>query len=183
MSRRLSMTLHRQVEHARQSVLVRLEGLTDDEFFWEPVPGCWTIRRISSGEQHFNGTGEWIYDYAIPDPDPPPFTTIGWRLVHIGSINDMFFEHVFGPAVRDYPDQQIPHEARAAVEWWDEGLRKFSLQLDEIEDSELERVVSTPWRVTRSVEEWVHVVVHENIHHGAEIGVLRDLYRHNFLRA
>ena len=22
----------------------RLDGLTDDEYFWEPVPGCWTLR-------------------------------------------------------------------------------------------------------------------------------------------
>jgi hypothetical protein len=27
----------------------RLAGLTDDEYFWEPVPGCWTIRRTGSG--------------------------------------------------------------------------------------------------------------------------------------
>jgi hypothetical protein len=95
----------------------------------------------------------------------------------------MFFEHVFGPGLRDYPDQQIPHEAAAAVAWWEEGLLKFSRKLEEIDDSELGRVVSAPWGSTRSVEEWVRVLVYENIHHGAEIGVLRDLYRNNFLRA
>jgi hypothetical protein len=23
----------------------RLEGLGDDEYFWEPVPGCWSVHR------------------------------------------------------------------------------------------------------------------------------------------
>ena len=50
--------------------------LTDDEFFWEPVPHCWTVRR--------DGRGHWAPDYPEPPhPEPPPFTTIGWRLVHV----------------------------------------------------------------------------------------------------
>jgi hypothetical protein len=95
----------------------------------------------------------------------------------------MYFEHVLGPAARDYPDQRIPHDAKAAIAWWSEGLLKFDEKLNGVEDSELERVVSDPWEVTRSVQEWLQVLVYENIHHGAEIGVLRDLYRLNFLRA
>ena len=27
----------------------RLAGLTDDEFFWEPVPGSWSVRRTAEG--------------------------------------------------------------------------------------------------------------------------------------
>jgi hypothetical protein len=27
----------------------RLDGLTDDEYFWEPVDGCWTVRRGDDG--------------------------------------------------------------------------------------------------------------------------------------
>ena len=23
----------------------RLDGLTDEEYFWEPVPGCWSLRK------------------------------------------------------------------------------------------------------------------------------------------
>ena len=30
----------------------RIEGLTDDEYFWEPVPGMWSVRR--------NGEGDWV---------------------------------------------------------------------------------------------------------------------------
>jgi hypothetical protein len=35
-------------DYAYQRTLSRLLGLTDDEYFWEPVPGCCTIRRTES---------------------------------------------------------------------------------------------------------------------------------------
>jgi DinB superfamily len=169
-----------QLERARVVLAARLDGLTDEEFFWEPVPGCWTIHPRDGSAGEWTGAGEWIYDYVLPDPEPPPVTTIGWRLVHIGSINDMFFEHVFGPAQRDYPDQTIPHDATGAVAWWEEGIQRFLETLDRIEDSDLDKIVAVPWEVSHSVATWVEMVVYENVHHGAEIGVLRDLYREKF---
>jgi hypothetical protein len=27
----------------------RLDGLTDQEYFWEPVPGCWSLRQGTTG--------------------------------------------------------------------------------------------------------------------------------------
>lgn len=30
--------------HWRNALPPRLDGLTDDEYFWEPVEGCWTVR-------------------------------------------------------------------------------------------------------------------------------------------
>ena len=29
--------------HWRDQLRPRLSGLTDDEYFWQPVPDCWTI--------------------------------------------------------------------------------------------------------------------------------------------
>jgi hypothetical protein len=66
----------------------RLERLSDDEFSWEPVPACWTVRRTERGT--------WAGDDAVPDPTPPPFTTIGWRLVHLGECTLMYHEYAFG---------------------------------------------------------------------------------------
>ena len=31
--------------HWRNALRPRLEGLTDDEYFWEPVRDCWTLHR------------------------------------------------------------------------------------------------------------------------------------------
>ena len=167
-----------QLAWMRETVGSRLAGLTDEEFQWEPVPGCWTVRpRASAIAPIAGGTGDWAYDYAIPDPQPPPFTTIVWRLNHIAGINDMYHEHVFGPATRDYDDVEVPHTAAQSIAWWHAGLDAVRDALLAAREVDLDRVVSTPWGATRKVWDWVSTLLLENVHHGAEIGTLRDLYR------
>ena len=78
-----------QMDEVYARLQQRLEGLTDVEYLWEPVPGCWTVHRDEAGA--------WITDYAWPDPEPAPFTTIGWRLLHIADCKVMYHEWAFGP--------------------------------------------------------------------------------------
>jgi hypothetical protein len=40
----------------------RLQGLTDDEYFWEPVAGCWTVRPSAGGR--------FVADWQWPPPKP-----------------------------------------------------------------------------------------------------------------
>ncbi len=54
----------------------RVESLTDAEYFWEPGPNCWSVR--------INSEGRWVPDREFPVPDPPPLTTIAWRMSHLG---------------------------------------------------------------------------------------------------
>ena len=80
-------------------LLQRLEGLTDEEYRWEPVGGCWNVRpdaRSPSG---------WTVDYPEVAPDPPPVTTIAWRMLHISDGNTIYWEHAFGPGVRNFLDR------------------------------------------------------------------------------
>ena len=39
----------------------RLAGLTDEEYFWEPVPGCWSLRQgdWQIGPVGSSGLGTW----------------------------------------------------------------------------------------------------------------------------
>jgi hypothetical protein len=63
---------------------LRLRSLTDDEYFSEPVHGCW--ERSSMRSVHRAGSGWWrgfTIDLALPEPDPPPVITIAWRMGHI----------------------------------------------------------------------------------------------------
>jgi hypothetical protein len=85
----------------------RLEGLGDEEYFWEPVGGCWTVHRDPSGA--------WVTDYAEPDPDPAPFTTIGWRLAHLADCKVMYHEWAFGERRLSFPDLAAPATAAQAV--------------------------------------------------------------------
>jgi hypothetical protein len=74
----------------------RLEGLSDEEYLWEPVPGCWTIRP--------GADGTWTADWPLPRPSPEPFTTIAWRLWH---LIDMYGENR-APRWLDLPPQGPP---------------------------------------------------------------------------
>lgn len=47
---------------------VRLKGLGDDEYLWEPVPGCWSVRRRGEAvTPRAFGPGDWLLDQGAPD--------------------------------------------------------------------------------------------------------------------
>ena len=47
---------------------VRLSGLGDEEYLWEPVPGCWSVRRRADATTpRAFGPGEWLLDQGAPD--------------------------------------------------------------------------------------------------------------------
>ncbi len=57
-----------QFDKAREMAQVRLTGLTDEEYLWEPVPGCWSIRRRGEATTpRAFGPGEWVLDLGAPD--------------------------------------------------------------------------------------------------------------------
>ncbi|MFC6063563.1 DinB family protein [Streptomyces ochraceiscleroticus] len=57
-----------QFDQAREMAQVRLTGLGDEEYLWEPVPGCWSIRRrCEAVTPRAFGPGEWVLDRGAPD--------------------------------------------------------------------------------------------------------------------
>ncbi|MEU6140052.1 DinB family protein [Streptomyces sp. NPDC047081] len=57
-----------QFDHAREMAEVRLTGLGDEEFLWEPVPGCWSLRRRADAvTPRAFGPGEWVMDLGAAD--------------------------------------------------------------------------------------------------------------------
>ena len=99
-------------ERARSRLFVRLEGLTDAEYLWEPVSDCISIR---PGED-----GVFRVATLIPEPVPgvpDPVTSIAWRIWHIGALCLRgyvmnFFEDVSGSGDR----LAWPGTAKAGVE-------------------------------------------------------------------
>src|SRR5688572_24291450 len=69
----------------------RLEGLSDDEYLWEPVPGCWSLRPGPDGCWTMDGPEAAVKPAGPaeaaepPVPPVPPVTTIAWRMMHIGA--------------------------------------------------------------------------------------------------
>ena len=162
--------IRQQLQEAYESIRGRVDGLTDDEFFWEPVPRCWTVRRREDGR--------WAADYPEPPhPDPAPFTTIGWRLVHVAECKVMYHEYAFGAATLTFPDIDSAHTAAAAIAQLGDGHAMLLRDLDALDDAGLDREVLTNWGDKWPAREIFWTMVNHDQHHGGEIGVLRDLYR------
>ena len=160
-------------DRAWQRLADRVAGLTDDEYLWEPVPGCWTVRPDPA-----DPAGAWTADFRWPPPDPPPVTTIGWRLAHL--VTDDRFRVWLGlPAVAGRPTPTVPRSAADAVEAVATTAAQRRSDLLEMTDADLWQPIGPvggPYGDGTRVS-WVLHTLDEAIHHGAEVGVLRDLYR------
>lgn len=162
--------LRTQFSDAYQSIRARVQGLGDDEFFWEPLPGCWSVRKGAGGR--------WAADYPEPPhPEPPPLTTIAWRLVHVAECKLMYHEYAFGPARLTWPEIDSAHTAADAIAALDRGQTLLAADLTAMTDRDLTRLVMTNWG-----EEWpawriFDTMISHDLLHGGEIGVLRDIYR------
>ena len=158
-----------QMDEAYARLLGRVQGLTNHEFFWQPVPDCWTVYKDDSGR--------WTYHYAIPDPKPAPITTIAWQLVHVALCKIMYHEWAFGAARLTFPEIEVPHTVKLTMTELEVGQRLLRAHLARLSDDELEQMVLTNWG-----ERWPAwrifwtMADHDALHTGA-IGQLRDDYQ------
>lgn len=156
------------MDQAYGRLQARVDGLTDDEFFWQPVPKSWTI--------YEDKPGHWTYHYAIPDPDPAPMTTVGWQLVHLGTCKVMYHEWAYGAARLTFPELDIPHTPASAIALLDEGHRLLRHDLQSTSESELDGPRKTNWgEIWPAWKIFWAMIDHDALHSGM-IGHLRDLY-------
>ena len=159
----------------------RLDGLTDDEYFWEPVPGCWSIRpRGESSAPVTVGVGEFLMDYEMPEPDPPPLTTIAWRMAHIAvGVFGMRASNHFGDGALEYRTADYPGTAADGIAYLEDSYATWLAGVSKLDDDGLAKPVG-PAEGPFADRPYAELVLHLNreaIHHGAEIALLRDLYR------
>ncbi|MHA6799188.1 DinB family protein [Bounagaea algeriensis] len=149
----------------------RLDGLTDAEYFWEPVDGCWSIRPVPDG---------WRMDFEHPEPVPPPFTTLAWRLSHIAAhLFDMRVSSHFGGGEFRVDANAYPGSAAAALDYLDEQHRLWREGIGELDEDGWLRPVGAA-EGPYAERSYLTLVLHINrelFHHGAEVLLLRDLYR------
>jgi DinB superfamily len=147
----------------------RLDGLTDDEYFWEPVTGCWTVHRDGG------------IDFEYPEPTPAPFTTIAWRLAHVivGVFAMRNHSHFGGPAA-DYQSWDYATDAKTALQQLDDAYANWITGVRSLDAAGLAAPVGPaegPYAEYAMSELILHIN-REAIHHGAEIACIRDLYAH-----
>jgi hypothetical protein len=178
------------------------DGLTDDEFFWEPFATTWSIRRAGEcATPDPFGAGDWVADFAIPEPDPVPLTTIAWLYWHIGTLPGRLCELDFfggthtmasgwtSPYLAHHPMFSTAAEAVSALR---DGWGRLGAAIEHADDDQLE--VTTPGysyaaeppqgglcvlgppTPPRPATRFIAGALNEIGHHGTQIGVLRDLY-------
>ncbi|ANN20706.1 serine/arginine repetitive matrix protein 1 [Amycolatopsis orientalis] len=157
--------------HWTRHLRPRLDTLTDGEYFWEPVEGCWSVR---PGEE-----GRFTIDWAYPEPSPPPVTTIAWRLAHIivGVFAMRNASHFDGPPA-DYLTFPYAGSAKEALEQLDDAYARWRDGVRGLTIEDLARPCG-PAEGPYSEYPLATLVLHINreaIHHGAEILLLRDLH-------
>ena len=165
--------------HWQNQLRRRFDGLTDEEYFWEPVPG-WSIRRRGEGRAQAEvGSGEYIMDFAYPEPDPAPVTTIAWRLGHIivGAFGPRAAAHFCGPPM-DHDSFAYAGTADEALDQLDKVYAAWSEGVRDLGPDGLARPCG-PAEGAFATFPLAALILHINrevIHHGAEISLLRDLY-------
>jgi uncharacterized damage-inducible protein DinB len=168
-------------QQATDRLLRRLEGLTDDEYLWEPGPGCWSVR--------LDADGRWRSEWRHHAPPPEPFTTIAARMWHLGAqpwdLPELTREAVIAAQfVEPYcPEGHDPQEAcgsaAEAVAAIEHSQRRWQAHFDTVSDTDLlEPMGETAGPY--SGDNYFGLLVHhvdEYIHHSAEVALLRDFHR------
>lgn len=166
--------------HWQQQLRPRLDGLTDDEYFWQPVPGCWTLSRRGESTAPLSlGSGEFTIDYAPPPHDPEPVITIAWRLAHLTELFGSPAVPHFANPPADRPAISFSGTAQEALRELDDGHDAWIRDVRGLGADGLARpqgVMSPPEFADAPLAKLIMYTHMEVIHHGAEICLLRDLY-------
>jgi uncharacterized damage-inducible protein DinB len=146
----------------------RLVGLTDDEYFWEPVKGCWSLRPDAEGVFRLDTA-------RLLTHDRHPFTTLAWRLWHLigcfgGTRNARWLgldSTVSGFGAFD----PAPADAAAALQTLDAAYGSWSSVLAAVTDDDLSAKIGPIGEEYAEATKASFVMhqIDEVIHHGSEV--------------
>jgi hypothetical protein len=175
--RRVMATVGALADHAWAVIEPNLAGLTDDEYFWEPAADCWSVRRRAEKRSpDCWGKGEWVVEHCFDGSVEPAMTTIGWRLMHAYDCTNDFTSRAFGHGGIDWNEIDVAGTAAEAVELMTGAVERLRTHLATTADDTVLRGAGDH---DDPRPRWVLLgkALHEAIHHTAEIGVLRQMFR------
>lgn len=176
------------LDYVHTRIVERLKDLTVEEYLWEPVEGCWSVRPGEDGVFRAERP-EW-------NPEPAPFTTIAWRMWHIGAdclggYCVRFWERRGGGgagAAAGFGEgaealgadtAQWPGTPEGALAEMNRQWSRFRAHVAPMDDTALAEPLG-PTAGPYAEDSYHALVLHaldEVIHHGAEMALIRDLYR------
>ena len=168
--------LQAQLTYAWTSSRWVLEDMEDDEYFWEPAPRCWSVRRREPAVRGW-GSGDWVCEDAWPAPEPLPTTTIAWRVIHLAAWTEVYLDFAFGDAKADLNDFDVPGSCAGGLAWLLEVQDRFIAAVQVLDDEALFALRPAHWGAMVPTSHLVTTMLTEHVHHIAEIGALRDVRR------
>lgn len=171
----------------------RLDGLSDEELFWEPAPYCWSVRPRADGTLRadwapYIGGGD-VTEVGTSRTTrtggdarrPPPVTNLAWRLWHLTDVygrrqNELWLK---GSTRFDDDLAEPPDSATSALTRLAKAHERWRDVTASLSDDDLDQpIASANRKPALSKVGYVTAMIDEFSHHGAELGVLRDLYAH-----
>jgi hypothetical protein len=146
----------------------RIADLEDEEFWSEPAPDCWKIFPDGSGG-----------DFGLVFTEEAPVTTMGWRLAHIIDLlkEDRCATYIGLEPEPSAAEEWIPTSADQAKQMVREATATFRRYIEATDEASLDTLVPRQFNggnITR--HGFILHIIDEVIHHGAEVGLLRDLW-------
>jgi DinB superfamily len=145
----------------------RLTGLTQDEYLWEPAKPGWTVR---------DGQADW----TDPEPVPAPIPTIAWRLWHIAATClDSYLAISPDGCPLTVKGLQWHDDVDTALRDLRTAAEAFRTQMTAMGEDGIRTKLGPAWGPFAEATHAALVIhAHDELaHHGAEISLLRDLYR------
>ncbi len=147
----------------------RIADLADEEFWSEPTADCWKIFPDGSGG-----------DFGLIFTEEAPVTTMGWRLAHIIDLlkEDRCATYIGLEPEPSAAEEWVPTSADEAKRMVRDSTATFRRYVDATDETMLDEFVPRRFDdadVTR--HGFILHILDEVIHHGAEVGLLRDLWR------
>lgn len=150
-----------------------LEGLTDEEYRWEPVDDCWSIRpRDEIRSPDAWGAGPLVVETSFDGTVEPTMTTIAWRLVHAYDCLRDYTSRAFGGPPLPWDTVPVPATAALAVAQLLDALDDLGARCadPDLDDGVLVGGDSHDGRPRTAA---LAAGLFEVAHHCAEVGVLR----------
>ncbi len=153
-----------------------LEDVAHDDCFWEPATPCWSVRRREQAAAGW-GTGAWVCEDTWPPPDPLPITSIAWRMAHLAAWTDIYRNWTFEDQTLGLRQFDVPGNRDGLADWIYSAQDLFASFVDALDDGDLAKLRPAHYGPHLPIHRLVSGIAVEHIHHGAEIGLLRDLRR------
>ena len=160
------------LDYVWTQLIGRLDGITAEELAWEPVANTWAVRLGPDGTP--------LADAHDATVESGPVPTINWRLWHIAvecidEYTNGLFQRTFA-SVRGRQWHLEPELVLADLERAYRGFRELCLERSADQWWEQLGDGFGEWHA-HNVYDLVEHCQHEVAHHGAEVALLRDLYR------